>query len=161
MFMLGTHIIEKYSGIPYAAFVSKRILVPLGMVDTTYHPAAALKTGRLSKSWTSFGRLIPMWLGDDSSARLMAGAGSLISSTSDLSIWLRTLLIAYSSESREVCGIPTQALRYPMQRHVSIKCFAPPPFPGIDSYGHGWTQTNSHGRKVGPPSTSAPPIHRR
>jgi CubicO group peptidase (beta-lactamase class C family) len=67
----------------YPDFVDSRIFKPLGMTSSTYSINAALKTGRFTNTWTSFGRLIPPWIKEEY-VDLTAGSGGAISSVIDL-----------------------------------------------------------------------------
>jgi CubicO group peptidase (beta-lactamase class C family) len=83
MYMAGTHIVSKYSGMRYTDFVAERIFKPLGMEDSTYYLTQAKGTGRLSQAWTNLGRRIPPFI-DEQVADISAGAGGAISSAADL-----------------------------------------------------------------------------
>ena len=85
MYMLGAHIVSKYSGTDYRDFVQERIFKPLNMTSTTYHGDAAEATGLLSQCWNSDGRRISYILaGGDTVSKLMSGAGGAITSAVDL-----------------------------------------------------------------------------
>jgi CubicO group peptidase (beta-lactamase class C family) len=72
MYMVGANIVSTLSGMRYADFVKERIFKPLGMSSSTYSIDAAIKTGRFTNTWTSFGRLIPPWMKEEF-VDLMAG----------------------------------------------------------------------------------------
>ncbi|EIN06837.1 beta-lactamase/transpeptidase-like protein [Punctularia strigosozonata HHB-11173 SS5] len=91
MYMTGTYIISKYSGMTYQDFVADRIFKPLGMKDTTYSPSRAESTGRFSHSWTRSGRRIPHFI-DDQVAELCAGGGGVITTSADMARWVRMWL---------------------------------------------------------------------
>ena len=89
MYTVGAHIVSTLTGVFYADFVNSRIFKPLGMTSSTYSINAALKTGRFTNTWTSFGRLIPPWIKEEN-VDLLAGPGGAISSVIDLvrfAIW--------------------------------------------------------------------------
>jgi CubicO group peptidase (beta-lactamase class C family) len=89
MYIVGTYIVAKLTGMRYVDFVDKRIFKPLGMSSTTYSIDAAVQTGRFTGTWTTFGRYIPPWL-EEGFVDLMAGAAGVISSVEDLvrhTIW--------------------------------------------------------------------------
>jgi CubicO group peptidase (beta-lactamase class C family) len=139
MYMLGAHLIATYTNASFPSFVSSRILAPLNMSSSTYFPTIALKTGRFSESWTSFGRLIPRWFTTDAQAELIAGAGGLISTARDMASWLRLLLGAI-----EVEGIPRTVLEEVMK---------PAALPSVrggstTTYGMGWGQSTAAGHRV-------------
>ena len=83
MYGVGAHIVSALTGVRYPDFVDSRIFKPLGMSSSTYSANAALKTGRLTNTWTSFGRLIPFWIKEEYED-ISAGPGGAISSVVDL-----------------------------------------------------------------------------
>jgi CubicO group peptidase (beta-lactamase class C family) len=83
MYIVGTYIVSKLTGMRYVDFVDKRIFKPLGMTSSTYSINGAIQTGRFTGTWTSFGRYIPPWL-EEGYVDLMAGAAGVISSVEDL-----------------------------------------------------------------------------
>ena len=87
MYTLASHIISHYSGTPFIKFVRERIFVPAGMRATTYRPSEAQRTGKLSHAWDKSGRRIPYWASDSVSEHL-AGAGGIVSSSFDVTLWL-------------------------------------------------------------------------
>ncbi|EIN06835.1 beta-lactamase/transpeptidase-like protein [Punctularia strigosozonata HHB-11173 SS5] len=91
MYMTGTHIIKKYSGMSYEDFVTERIFKPLGMQDSTYSPKNAEATGKFSQSFETSGRRIPHAI-DDQIAPISAGGGGCITNVADLSRWLQMFL---------------------------------------------------------------------
>lgn len=80
MFITGTYILEKYSGLPFSEFMKVRIFEPLGMHATVASPDAAHK---LSQTWAKSGRRIPYWFTEEET-KYLSGAGVLISSTRDM-----------------------------------------------------------------------------
>ena len=80
MFITGTYILERYSGLPFSEFMRSRIFEPLGMLSTVASPDAA---HRLSQTWAKSGRRIPFWFTDDET-KYISGAGVLISSAKDM-----------------------------------------------------------------------------
>ena len=89
MYTVGAYVVSTLTGIRYADFVNYRIFKPLGMSSSTYSIDAALRTGKFSSTWTSFGRLIPPWI-EEGYVDLLAGPTGGISSVEDLArhtIW--------------------------------------------------------------------------
>lgn len=84
MYYFGAHIISTYSKKSYQDFVKERIFDPLNMSSTTYSPQEANATGLLSQSWAFVGRRIPLVIEDPSTAKLIAGAGGVISDVVDM-----------------------------------------------------------------------------
>ena len=81
--MLGAHIIETYSGLPYQDFVAERVFMPLNMSTSTLWPSEATSSGLLTDTWTKDGRRIPFWFTDEIS-QVNAGPGGVISSAEDM-----------------------------------------------------------------------------
>jgi hypothetical protein len=103
-----------------------------------YTLAEAQKTDRFSESWTSFGRRIPPhWL-TDGDLGLIAGAGGILSTATDVSQWAKVLLGI--TDGTQV-GIPETVLR---------TCMTPQAL--VDSsgltYGFGWFQQEFQGIPV-------------
>ncbi len=89
MYMVGSYVVSTLSGMRYVDFVNKRIFNPLGMRSSTYSIDSAIQSGRLTGTWTYFGRLIPPWI-EEEFVDLVAGPGGVISSVEDLvrqTIW--------------------------------------------------------------------------
>ena len=89
MYAVGAQIVSSLTCVHYPDFVNSRIFKPLGMTSSTYDINAALKNGRFTNTWTSFGRLIPFWINEEYED-ITAGPGGAISSVIDLArhaIW--------------------------------------------------------------------------
>ncbi|CCM05808.1 uncharacterized protein FIBRA_08042 [Fibroporia radiculosa] len=95
MYMVGSHIIATYSGMPYTSFVKKRIFDPLGLNTTTFFADEAQLTGHLSQSWSISAsgarRRVPFWFKAES-VEAMARPGGVISTAKDMTKWLATVL---------------------------------------------------------------------
>jgi uncharacterized protein YbbC (DUF1343 family)/CubicO group peptidase (beta-lactamase class C family) len=101
-FLLG-EIVHRISGMPLDQFAQKRIFEPLGMKDTTFRPAAALRR-RIAPTesctplgWPCQGPDMSMLRGTvhDPTARRMggvAGHAGLFSTAADMAIFCRALL---------------------------------------------------------------------
>lgn len=83
MYILGSHLISKYSGMPYTEYIKQRIFTPLNMTSTTYKPSEAAASGKATENWTGKGRRIPWWFSDDM-VELNAGPGGVISNVPDM-----------------------------------------------------------------------------
>ncbi len=83
MYIVGTYIVSKLTGMRYVDFVNKRIFKSPGMSSSTYSIDAAIRTGKFTGTWTYFGRYIPPWL-EEGYVDLMSGAAGVISSVEDL-----------------------------------------------------------------------------
>jgi D-alanyl-D-alanine carboxypeptidase len=83
-YLILGRVVEMASGEPFGAFLSRRILAPLGMTHTAYEPDPA-KAG-LAQGYMSF------WLGEPELAvpegkGWIAAAGALYSTPKDLAVW--------------------------------------------------------------------------
>ena len=83
MYMVGAYIVSTLSGKGLGDFVNDRIFKPLGMNSSTYSVDAAIRSGKLTGTWTSFGRLIPPWM-EDEFEDLLAGPDGVFSSVEEL-----------------------------------------------------------------------------
>ncbi|KAH9055950.1 beta-lactamase/transpeptidase-like protein [Lactarius vividus] len=91
MYMVGAHVITALSGIQFTEFVKDRILRPLKMTQSTYSIDEAIRSGKASETWTTFGRRIPPWM-EGGNTELMAGPGGLISNVKELASWVKLYL---------------------------------------------------------------------
>jgi CubicO group peptidase (beta-lactamase class C family) len=83
MYTVGAYVVSTLSGMRFVDFVDYRIFRPLGMSSSTYSIDAAIRTGRFTDTWTSFGRLIPSWI-EEGFVDLVAGPGGVISNVEEL-----------------------------------------------------------------------------
>jgi len=83
MFIVGAYVVSTLSGKRFVDFVNHRIFKPLGMNSSTYSTDVAIRSGRFTNTWTSFGRLIPPWI-EEEYVDLVAGPGGVISSVEEL-----------------------------------------------------------------------------
>jgi CubicO group peptidase (beta-lactamase class C family) len=83
MFITGSYVVAKLSGMAYRDFVEKRIMLPLNMSSSTMHPDRVSKSDRFSQTWTPSGRRIPFFA-TEQAMDLIAGAGGVISTAEDL-----------------------------------------------------------------------------
>ena len=83
MYIVGAHLISTYSGKPYTQFVKQRIWDRLDMSFTTWSLSDASKDDKLTQSWTTTGRRIPIWFSDEE-VDFLAGAGGIISNVVDM-----------------------------------------------------------------------------
>ncbi|KZP01794.1 beta-lactamase/transpeptidase-like protein [Calocera viscosa TUFC12733] len=119
MYGAASYIVSKYSKQSYMSFVDERIFKPLGMKSSTYFPDVAFSSGKLAETWLNTAgpyfnetRRVPYFLEDRSEATigLSAGPGGVISSTKDLTHWVRTLLRGGENPSTGEQVIPKQVL---------------------------------------------------
>ncbi|KAI0271640.1 beta-lactamase/transpeptidase-like protein [Gloeopeniophorella convolvens] len=158
MYMVGAHIVSTLSGTRYVDFVKERISNPLKMNHTTYSVGKAVKTGKATETWTSFGRLIPRWLTEDS-IDLTAGPGGLISNVEELALWVRTFLNDGVNPATGKPIIPTAAFNTITSAQSIMKgsTFGDPEL-SIVGYGLGWTRFSYLGHDVIQHSGSSPGV---
>jgi CubicO group peptidase (beta-lactamase class C family) len=137
--MVAQHLVEKLTKKSLASFMSGRIFQPLNMTSTFYSFATANSTGRLSESFTPYGRRIPHWFNKDDMS-VIGGAGGILSTTTDLVKWAKALLGVTDSTA---VGIPFAVLQECMSPQALV-------MPGYSAtYGFGWIQQNVIGTNVG------------
>lgn len=83
MYKLGAYLVAKYANSSYPAFAESRLFARMNMSATTFWPSEAARSGRVTQTWTKFGRRLPYWFTDEV-ADLMAGPGGVISSAEDM-----------------------------------------------------------------------------
>ncbi|KAJ3557983.1 hypothetical protein NM688_g1175 [Phlebia brevispora] len=158
MYILGSFVISKYSGMTYQDFVKTRIWEPLNMSSTTLYESEASRNGKLTQAWNTRGRLIPNWL-NDKGIDLMAGAGGIMSSAIDMVKWVRMLLNAGVDPVTQAVVVPRSvfetvtSVQIPVQRVGSWPEFSPM------GYGMGWDRVSYQGHEIvmhagGVPGTS-------
>jgi D-alanyl-D-alanine carboxypeptidase len=93
-YILAQMIIERVTHDSYAAQLSRRVLVPLGMRDTCLPPACPPGTARrMPAGYIGYAGL-PLWLGKPVPPLALSwaqGAGGLVGSLQDLTTWARAL----------------------------------------------------------------------
>ncbi|KAH9001593.1 beta-lactamase/transpeptidase-like protein [Lactarius akahatsu] len=86
-----------------------RILKPLKMTQSTYSIDEAVQSGKMSETWTPFGRRIPPWM-EGLETELMAGPGGLISNVKELASWVKLFLNNGVDLDTNVTIIPLRTL---------------------------------------------------
>jgi len=148
MYALGGTIIERASGMPWEEFMRARIFKPLGMNETEPlvssiigKPNVAVPHGLINDSV----RVVPV-----RSTDLVAPAGSVWSSVSDMSKWMRFVLdsgrvgstrLIKQETFREIVAPQIQA---PMEEYPALQLAKPNFF----SYGFGWFIQDYRGQHV-------------
>lgn len=148
MYALGGTIIERVSGMPWDAFIRARIFKPLGMNETE-----ALVSQIVGKPNVA----VPHALSGDSvrvvpirSTDLVASAGSVWSSVSDMSKWMRFVLDSGRVGSTRLIKaetfreIVTPQIQAPMDEYPALQLAKPDFF----SYGFGWFIQDYRGQHV-------------
>ncbi|TFY68039.1 hypothetical protein EVJ58_g1251 [Rhodofomes roseus] len=146
-YTITAHVIATYSGISYESFVIDRIFAPLGMTSTTYAHAEAIANGRLSHSFTTTGRRVPFWLGNNATTA-WAGPAGIMSNVVDMSKWLATLLNGGVKPRTNTTIIPLSV--YEEMTTARAVVFGAPrhPYLTIEGYGMGWERQSFQGHDV-------------
>ncbi|HEX4684832.1 MAG TPA: serine hydrolase [Gemmatimonadaceae bacterium] len=148
MYSLAGTIIERVSGMPWETFVRQRIFAPLDMNET--EPLVATIRGKPNVA-------VPHVLAGDSvrvvpmrSTDPVASAGSVWSSVSDMSKWMRFVLDSGRVGSKRLIAqstfreLITPQIRAPMAEYPALQLSHPDFF----SYGFGWFIQDYAGQQV-------------
>ncbi|KAF8207383.1 beta-lactamase/transpeptidase-like protein [Mycena galopus ATCC 62051] len=92
MFIAGSYVVSKLSGMAYQDFVEKRIMLPLNMTSSSLHPDRLSGSDKFSQTWTPSRRRIPFFLSTEQEAELIAGAGGVITTAEDMLVWAQLIL---------------------------------------------------------------------
>ncbi|KAH9886942.1 beta-lactamase/transpeptidase-like protein [Cubamyces lactineus] len=147
MYMLGAHIIEKYSGLPYQNFVAQRVFSPLNMTTSTLWPSEAASSGLLTDTWTKDGRRIPFWFTDDIS-QVNAGPGGVVSSAEDMVKWLAVLLNGGVHPTSGKTIIPRSVYDTVTTARQIVHGRPTEPYGSIVGYGMGWNRWTYKGKDM-------------
>jgi CubicO group peptidase (beta-lactamase class C family) len=150
MYATAGEVVAGVSGMPWSEFVRTRIFRPLGMSETV--PLLSETLGAPNVAWPHDrvdGRTVPI---ANASVDRVAAAGSVWSSVSDMSKWLRFLLAGGVAEdgSRLLKQETVDELLRP-QAFVTPAAFYPSQRltrPHWTTYGLGWFQQDYRGEKV-------------
>lgn len=145
VYAIGGFIVERVSGMPWAAFVQKRIFDPLGMTESiplvsglAGKPNVAVPHAAIHDTL----RVVPVRSTDG-----VAAAGSVWSSVSDMSKWMRFMLDSGRVGTKRLISaasfneIIAPQVRAPMQQYPSLSLVRP----NFLSYGFGWFIQDYHG----------------
>lgn len=138
VYAMGGYIVERVSGMPWATFVQTRIFDPLGMNESIPlvaqlggKPNVAIPHAELRDTV----RVVPMRNTDN-----IAPAGSVWSSVSDMSKWMRFVLDSGRVGDRRLISVATfkeliaPQIRAPMDEYPALSLANPNTF----SYALGW-----------------------
>ena len=149
MFLAAGEVIEAISGQSWADFIKERILQPLEMNRTICSVRDLVSQDNFAiPHKTSLDSSVPIaWMNWDA----MAAAGGIISSSEDMSNWMRLQLRV--GEMQDKKRIFSESASHQMwQAHTPIPVGRVPSarFPSIHfrSYGLGWSLSDYQGRKV-------------
>jgi CubicO group peptidase (beta-lactamase class C family) len=145
VYAISGYIIERVSGMPWATFVQKRIFDPLGMTETI--PLVSQLPGKPNvarphaESHDTL-RVVPIRSTDG-----VAPAGSVWSSVSDMSKWMRFVLDSGRVGDKRLISaanfkeIVAPQIRAAMEQYPSLTLV----HPNFFSYGFGWFIQDYHG----------------
>ena len=148
MFLAAGEVIAAVSGMPWADFVESRILTPLGMDRTVTSTAALPRTENVAtphKNWTD--RVEPIeWYNWD----IMAAAGGIISSVSDMARWLELQLGNGEAEGLRLFSEDSSWEMWTVHtpRAVSAGSRDSSPSTHFRGYGLGWGLNDYQGRLI-------------
>jgi len=145
VYAINGAIIERLSGMPWATFVQTRVFAPIGMTETI--PLVSELGGKSNVAVPHAVihdtlRVVPIRSTDG-----VASAGSVWSSVSDMSKWMRFILDSGRVGSRRLIStaafkeIIAPQIRAPMEEYPSLSLIRPNFF----SYGFGWFIQDYHG----------------
>ena len=148
MYSLGGTLIERASGMSWDAFIRTRIFVPLGMNESEAlvsqiegKPNVAVPHGEVRDTV----RVVPI-----RSTDLVASAGSVYSSVSDMSKWMRFVLDSGRVGTKRLIStanfeeLVAPQMRAPMEQYPALELSKPHFF----SYALGWFVQDYHGSTV-------------
>jgi CubicO group peptidase (beta-lactamase class C family) len=148
MYSIGGTLIERVSGMPWDAFIRTRIFVPLGMNESEAlvsqivgKPNVAVPHGEIRDTV----RVVPI-----RSTDLVASAGSVYSSVSDMSKWMRFVLDSGRVGTKRLISpanfeeLVAPQMRAPMDQYPALELSKPHFF----SYALGWFVQDYRGSTV-------------
>lgn len=149
MYLAAGRIIEKASGIPWGAFLKERIYDPLGMKETyAYKNQTAGQENKAEAHEWIKGEIIRI---EQSEADSIGPAGSMWSTISDMSKWIRFLLDSARINGQTLIQSDSYTELFTPQHLVPARSFYPTrqlTRPHWTSYGLGWFQHDYRGRMV-------------
>ncbi|KAI0821223.1 beta-lactamase/transpeptidase-like protein [Irpex lacteus] len=159
MYILASHIIATYSGLPFTQFVKQRIFTPLRMSTTTYSQTEASERGLLTQFFNAEGRRIPFWY-PEHSEEMIAGAGGVISSVHDLVEWVKLHLNGGVDPVSNETIISKSSFEAVTSGWSLMSHKGPSPGRSFEAYGHGWSRHTRDGHEIvshdgGLPGTSS------
>lgn len=149
MYLAAGEVVEKASGIPWGTFLKERIYEPLGMSET--YAFKSQTAGQDNKSeaheWIK-GEIIRI---EQSEADSIGPAGSMWSSVSDMSKWIRFLLDSARINGQTLIQPDSYSELFTPQHLIPAQSFYPSCLltrPHWTSYGLGWFQHDYRGKMV-------------
>lgn len=147
MYMLASHIISTYSGMPFTKFVKTRIFAPANMTSSTYSVAEASVDGRISQSWTKVRRRIPLWFENDTT-EISAGPGGVITSVVDMANWLKILINSGVHPDSNTTVLPFDTFTTTTTASAIVQGFSQSPPYSLVGYGMGWIRFSYKGHEI-------------
>jgi CubicO group peptidase (beta-lactamase class C family) len=148
MYSIGGTVVERVSGMPWDAFIRSRIFVPLGMNESEAlvsqiqgKPNVAVPHAEIHDTV----RVVPIKTTD-----VVAPAGSVWSSVSDMSKWMRFVLDSGRVGTKRLISLASfrelvaPQMRAPMPQYPALELANPHFF----SYALGWFVQDYHGETV-------------
>lgn len=148
MYGINGTIIERASGMPWDAFIRTRIFAPLGMHESETlvsqiigKPNVAIPHAEIRDTV----RVVPY-----KSTDLVASAGSVYSSVSDMSKWMRFILDSGRVGTKRLISpanfreLIAPQMRAPMEEYPALELAQP----NVFSYALGWFVQDYHGKTV-------------
>lgn len=164
MFITGSYLVSKLSGMDFRDFVEERIMLPLNMSSSTMHPDRVSESDRFSQTWTPSGRRIPFFM-NEKMAELIGGAGAVISTAEDLVrsnlvsslrlsftvylqlLWAKLILNGGVNTATNATIIPKSTFDLVTTGHSILLNQGGGPFSVIE-YGLGWVRLAYSGHEV-------------
>jgi len=148
VYAIGGTLIERVSGMPWETFVRTRIFAPLGMSET--EPLVSLIKGKPNVAVPHVERNDTVRVVPIRSTDAIAPAGSVWSSVSDMSKWMRFILDSGRVGSQRLLKPETfreliaPQIRAPIDEYPALRLAKPDFF----SYGLGWFVQDYRGQAV-------------
>jgi CubicO group peptidase (beta-lactamase class C family) len=148
MYSIGGTIVERVSGMPWDAFIRSRIFVPLGMNESEALVSQIAGKANVAVPHADIRdtiRVVPVKSTDG-----VAPAGSVWSSVSDMSKWMRFVLDSGRIGNKRLISaanfneLVAPQMRAPMEEYPALELAQPHFF----SYALGWFVQDYHGKTV-------------
>ncbi|KAF9461080.1 beta-lactamase/transpeptidase-like protein [Collybia nuda] len=152
MYMVLAYVTQLHTKMPFTRFVKQHIFEPLGLNATTYSFEVANASGQLADGLTHHNgtiRAFPYWSkpgGED--GNIESGPGGVISTATDMAIWLQTLLLEGVKPGTNTSVIPAEAIRRVATGITVTAGTAPFPELSPEVYGGGQTISAYQGHQI-------------
>ncbi|KAJ6559846.1 beta-lactamase/transpeptidase-like protein, partial [Mycena capillaripes] len=146
MYIAGSYVVSKLSGMAYRDFVESRIMLPLNMTSSTMHPDRVSENDRFSQTWTPTRRRIPFFM-TEHTADLIAGAGGVISTAEDMLLWAKLIMNGGVDPQTNIQIIPNGTVALATTGR-SILTSEGNEFFSVMEYGLGWVRTAYRGHEL-------------